>query len=236
MVGSGEIDALCGELASHHLLSEVLIRNRKAVVGGFMPRRAVRWEVNLHDDERRALAAVEDYVLNGFNVAERTRDNAIGFVMVIFQKLMASSIRALRESLAKRRARLLKQATGTGVPAAELELRVDDDCTASDVVGAARTAYATEVADLTRLLELLDKVEIDSKAEALLSNLALIFEHDPQAKVLIFTEFRETQRYLAGRVAGQGWNAHLFHGQQAPLEKDRSVERFRDEPGPQVLI
>jgi superfamily II DNA/RNA helicase len=236
MAGPSEIDALCGELASRHLLSEVLIRNRKAVVGGFMPRRAVRWEVNLRDDERCALTAVEDYVLNGFNVADRTSDNTIGFAMVIFQKLMASSIRALRESLARRRERLLKQTAGTGIPVAELELRIDDDCTASDAVSAAGTAYATEVADLTRLLELLDKIEIDSKAEALLTNLALIFEHDPQAKVLIFTEFRETQRYLADRVVAEGWNAHLFHGQQAPLEKDRSVDRFRDEPGPQVLI
>ena len=47
--GPGEIDAFCAELASRHLLSEVLIRNRKAVVGGFMPRRAVRWEVDLRD-------------------------------------------------------------------------------------------------------------------------------------------------------------------------------------------
>ena len=31
-----------------HLLSEILIRNRKKVVGGFMPRQAHRWEVDAH--------------------------------------------------------------------------------------------------------------------------------------------------------------------------------------------
>ncbi|HUY48533.1 MAG TPA: AIPR family protein [Streptosporangiaceae bacterium] len=234
--GPAELEALCDDLASRHLLSEVLVRNRKAVVGGFMPRRATRWEVDLREDERRALAAVEGYVLTGFNVAERTSDNAIGFVMVIFQKLMASSIQALRESLAGRRARLLGRAADSGLPATELEAGADDDRGAAEVVGETGSAYASEAADIGRLLELLDQVEIDSKAEALLGNLALIFDHDPDAKVLIFTEFRETQRYLSGRIAAKGWNVHLFHGQQQPLEKDRSVERFRDETGPQVLI
>ena len=234
--GSDEIDAVTIELSSHHLLSEVLIRNRKAVVGGFMPRRATRWEVELRDDERRALAAVEDYVLHGFNLAESTRDNAIGFVMVIFQKLMASSIRALRTSLAGRRERLLKKAIESGVPVSELELRVDDDATTFDVVGAAGSAYAAEAADLSRLVALLDAVEVDSKAEAVLQNLDVIFEHDANEKVLIFTEFRETQAYLAQRIAERGWHVNVFHGQQKPLDKDRSVEQFRDEAGSQVLI
>lgn len=234
--GQDEIDALCVELASHHLLSEVLIRNRKAVVGGFMPRRATRWEVELRDDERRALAAVEDYVVNGFNYAESTRDNAIGFVMVIFQKLMASSIRALRTSLANRRERLLKKAVEAGVSATELELRLDDDSSVFDVVGSAGSGYATEAADLARLVNLLDSIEVDSKAEALLRNLDVIFGDQMDEKVLIFTEFRETQTYLAQRIAERGWNVNVFHGQQKPLDKDRSVERFRDEAGPQVLI
>jgi superfamily II DNA or RNA helicase len=234
--GYDEIETVCSELASRHLLSEVLIRNRKAVVGGFMPRRAARWEVELRDDERRALAAVEDYVLHGFNVADTTHDNAIGFVMVIFQKLMASSIAALRASLAERRRRLHEKAAEAGVPATELESRVDDDLPASDVVTGAGSAYTAEIADLERLVKMLDVVEVDSKASVLLANLDLIFKHDLNAKVLIFTEFRETQRYLAELIRGRGWRVNVFHGQQKPMEKDRSVERFRDESGSQVLI
>jgi superfamily II DNA or RNA helicase len=234
--GPGEIRAVCDELASHHLLSEILIRNRKAVVGGFMPRSAARWEVNLRDDERRALTAVQQYVADGFNVAERTSDNAIGFVMVVFQKLMASSIRALRESLERRRQRLLQQMVKWGASASELESRIEDESTASEVVGAAGSGYAAEVDELTRLIGLLNDIKVDSKAEALLANLSLIFEHDSNAKVLIFTEFRETQRYLADRLSEVGWNVHVFHGQQSALEKDRSVERFREDTGPQVLI
>jgi SNF2 family DNA or RNA helicase len=234
--GPAEVRAICAELASRHLLSEILIRNRKAVVGGFMPRHAARWEVDLRDDERRALAAVQQYVTEGFNLAERISDNAIGFVMVVFQKLMASSIRALRESLDKRRQRLFQQMIKIGASASDLESRIEDESTASEVVGAAGSGYAAEIDDLTRLIALLDDIRVDSKAEALLANLSTIFEHDGSSKVLIFTEFRETQRYLADRLAEAGWNVHIFHGQQSALEKDRSVERFREDAGPQILI
>ena len=68
-----------------------------------MPRQAHRWEVQLSAGERSALAAVEVFVRDGYARADRTNDQAVGFVMVIFQKLMASSIRALRMSLDRRR-------------------------------------------------------------------------------------------------------------------------------------
>lgn len=233
--GPSEVAALCEELAGRHLLSEVLIRNRKSVVGGFMPRKATRWEVNLRPDEREALDAVEDYVLNGFNLADRTKNNAVGFVMVIFQKLMASSIRALRESLAGRRERVVKKAMQSGA-AADLEALVEDDVNLTTALGAIGAAYATEAMELDGLVELLDRIKVDSKAEALLSNLKVIFEHDPHGKVLIFTEFRETQRYLAERLSGCGWEVNVFHGQQKAAEKDLSVERFRNGKGQQILI
>jgi superfamily II DNA or RNA helicase len=233
--GTEEIESLCEELSSHHLLSEVLIRNRKAVVAEFMPRRATRWDVELTTAEARALDAVEDYVLTGFNRAEATKDNAVGFVMVIFQKLMASSIRALRESLAGRRERILKKAADSKVSEGDLELKIDDEESATSVVTEA-AAHEAEALELSELVALLDAVESDSKAETFLRNLGVIFEHDPNEKVLVFTEFRETQRYLAERIRERGWNVNVFHGQLPPIEKDRSVERFRDEAGPQVLI
>ena len=100
--GAEERDRLTSELADRHLLSEVLIRNRKAVVGGFMPRVATRWEVELTPEETEALQAVEDYVQYGFQLAEGANGTPIGFVMVTFQKLMASSIAAIRTSLGRR--------------------------------------------------------------------------------------------------------------------------------------
>ena len=40
---AGQIDSVVRQLEASHRLSEVLIRNRRAVVGGFQPRNAYRW-------------------------------------------------------------------------------------------------------------------------------------------------------------------------------------------------
>jgi SNF2 family DNA or RNA helicase len=240
--GDDSISVLCAELSARHLLSEVLIRNRKKIVGGFMPRHAHRWQVDLSDEERTALNAVEAYVRDGYARAERTNDSAAGFVMVIFQKLMASSIRALRTSLDRRRGRL---ELGAGSPSlgkqtkaliADLEDRLDDDEFIGAVLDDLAAADAEEAAELKRLVELLDAVPTDSKGDTLVAQLQELQQHDPMAKVLLFTEFRETQEYLRGRLEAIGWDVELFHGQLKPEAKDAAVEAFKSSTRPSILL
>ena len=85
-----------------HRLSEVLIRNRKKVVGGFMPRVAALWPVELTEQEREAYDAVSEYVRTGYARSRALKNNALGFLMVTFQKLNTSSSFALRQSLLRR--------------------------------------------------------------------------------------------------------------------------------------
>ena len=114
--GPDSVARVCADLSARHLLSEVLIRNRKKIVGGFTPRQAHRWEVHLSAAERSALEAVEMFVRDGYARADRTNSQVVGFVMVIFQKLMASSIQALRVSLNKRRERLERSSAAPSIP------------------------------------------------------------------------------------------------------------------------
>ena len=228
------LDTVAQELEDKHRLTEVLIRNRKSVVGGFMPRRAYRWPVDLTAKERAALQAVEAYVQYGFQMAEGGNDNAIGFVMTTFQKLMGSSIAAVRESLGKRRERV--QARDAGRQSAEeLDDRFDEDDNAGDVV-ATNTLVDLELKWLDEAINALDAVDDDSKAAVLVDRLATIFEDAPDEKVIIFTQFRETQRHLEERLTARGWSVNLFHGQLNAQGKDAAVARFRDGDGPQVLI
>jgi ATP-dependent helicase HepA len=197
-----------------------------------MPRHASRWEVTLTRSEVDALAAVENYVLTGYNVATSNRDNSLGFVMTTFQKLMASSIAALRASLAKRFRSMERLGIGSTVSAEEA---LEEDAPAADVVTRGR-AMTGEREQLARLIALLDKVETDSKADVLLDQLDVVREQDANAKVLIFTEFRETQDYLAKRLAARGWGVNVFHGQMKIEGKDKAVEQFRDDEGSRVLV
>ena len=237
--GEEEREKLAAELADRHLLSEVLIRNRKAVVGGFMPRVANRWKVELTPEERAALQAVEDYVQYGFQLAEGNSDVPIGFVMVTFQKLMASSIAAIRKSLGKRRERIRNKSSETSPSVSELEERLMNDDIASDVVetvGSVSNMVEKELFLLDKAIEALDRVRNDSKAQALAEQLSRLFDESPDEKVLLFTEFHETQRHLEQLLTARGWYVNIFHGQLKPAEKDRAVERFRNEAGPQILI
>lgn len=236
--GRKSIENLAEELSNRHLLSKVMIRNRKAVVGGFMPRSAYRWEVDLTAEERAALEAVEDYVQYGFQMAEGANDSAVGFVMVTFQKLMASSIAAVKHSLLRRRERVsARVASQQSVD--EMEDRLDDDANASDVVesaGAILNSANEELSRLDETLEALDRVKIDSKSLALLERLDELFGDSPNEKVIVFTQFRETQRYLEEQLTARGRGVHLFHGQMKPEDKDSAVDRFKNGSGPQVLI
>src|SRR3979409_1780527 len=103
---------LIEQLREKHRLSHVLIRNRKAVVGGFMPRIPVVWEVEMTDQERAAYDAATNYVRSGYQRASANRNNALGFLMSVFQKLNSSSSYALRESFRKRVAKLQESVDG----------------------------------------------------------------------------------------------------------------------------
>ncbi len=235
--GQDEVTALAHELADCHRLSEVLIRNRKAKVGGFMPRAAYRWEVDLTAEEKAALRAVEEYVQYGYQLAEGRKDNAIGFVMVVFQQLMSSSIAAIRESLHRRRDKV-RGLSMRQESAHDLEDWLAEDRDASDVVEAGGVAdhINQELKFLDEALNVLAKAKRDSKAEVLVAQLTRLFQEFPEEKVLVFTEFRETQRHLAELLAARHWGVHLFHGQLKPEDKDRAVENFRQGSGPHILV
>ncbi len=234
--GTEEREILVNELADRHLLSEVMIRNRKAVVGGFMPRIASRWDVELTVEERTALEAVEDYVQYGFQLADGAGNSTFGFVMVTFQKLMASSIAAIKESLSKRREKVKNVGPQSSASADELEEKMDDDYDASEVLGAVDVKSEMELTLLDEAIKSLDCVRIDSKARVLVEQLAKLFHDDFNAKVLLFTQFRETQRSLEEQLSAEGWGVNVFHGQMKSQDKDSAVERFRNDTGPQILV
>ena len=213
-----------------------------------MPRHAYRWPVRLTDNEHQALEQVEDYVHQGFALARSTRENAFGFVMVLFQKMMASSIRALSHSLAGRRDRLLAKAAPTWASAGALEQTLSaealeqilDEQEAAHAIAEAHLLEA-EAEELDSLVHTLQALPVDSKGREFVRRIMVLFDEDLHAKVLVFTEFRETQNYLKELLEeasqrGRRVGVNLFHGQLKPMAKDDAVASFRLGVGPQVLI
>lgn len=234
-------DTLEEALRERHRLSEVMIRNRRAVVGGFMPRRAFRREVELTGQEQEAQARMDAIIREGYRVMATLsgrRASALGFLMVIYQKLAASSSRALRRSLERRRDKLTG-ASGLSMRAqviAELEEELDSDIEAAEVTERITEVIAHEAERLGEVIDLLKEIPLDSKARVLTEQLHDLFTNEPDGKVLIFTEFRETQDMLTDLIRSQGWGCNVFHGQMKPEEKDAAVEACKRGDGPQILV
>lgn len=227
---------LLDEIRSRHRLSEVMLRNRRAVVGGFMPRHARHWELELSPHETEIQDKMEQIIHEGFVVATQQRRNAVGFLMTTWQKMLASSSLALRRSLERRCARLAEADTVDRLSQEMLDDYLNEEFDENDVEGYVKEAINGEIERLQDIIDQLKGITVDAKAAALIANLQDIFAEDPEGKVLIFTQFRDTQSMLQGLISEQGWTAHLFHGGLNVAEKDRAVEQFRNGAGPQVLI
>lgn len=236
-IDGGGADRIIALLEQSHRLSEVLIRNRRAVVGGFQPRQAFRWRVSPTSLEMDIYERLERLIHDGYALADRTSRNAIGFLMSTFQRLATSSHRALLVSLLKRRDKELGLlAPPCEADEEEVEEALDSDEPSGTVVNRIAADAALDVSALTDLVVLLERVKLDSKTRKLAEELYKLFQEDRHAKVLIFTQFRETQEMLRSVLEGSGWTVNLFHGQLDVQSKDESINRFRAGVGPQILI
>jgi ATP-dependent helicase HepA len=177
-------DELLAHLAETYSLSNQLLRNRRAVVGGFSERRLYRHAVALPKPEAEARAQALD---------------ALG----------KSDLR--------------------GAALANLVRRLESS----------PAAFHAAMRSVSALGDLKDGValpERDAKLLAFLGVLKKVWENEPRAKVLVFTEAKDTLDMLRTQLGRDGIEALGYHGDLPLVDRDRQVARFRDPEGPKVLI
>jgi len=76
----------------------------------------------------------------------------------------------------------------------------------------------------------------DAKYQALCALLAGIWEDEPDAKVLLFTESLATLESIRSLLSADGIEALGYHGELPLVDRDRQVARFRDPDGPKLLL
>lgn len=204
----------------------------------------------MYPDEREFYSAVEDYIRTGYNSLEQVEDpmhrRAVGFILTTFQKLNASSVRAIKAALEGRLRRLERKADE--LPFEEEEEEEDaryegelDEKAA--VVKTDRQILQDEIKVLRKLLAI--SVSREKKIENLRDLLKQIDQETPGAKVLIFTEYRRTQEFLKERLEQwYGLNTVVLINGDMELEaktaegesKRRSQQLFRDDPRVRFLV
>ena len=232
-------------LTEEHPLSQTLVRNRKHIVGGFTTRKPSRIPVPLKPEEEAAYEAVSAYISEGYNRARRDQNNAVGFLMVLYQKMLTSSSNALRASFVKRVAKLRDELQAAEAFARgdisiedleELfgEEELDDAIDKLEEVAVNREEAEWEIDVLDELIGMLGKIR-DSKAETLVFDVVQPWLDDnPEEKILVFTGFKQTQAFLKAALESAGYGVVIFNGDLTLEEKERAVRKFRTSA--QVMI
>jgi|APLak6261675434_1056106.scaffolds.fasta_scaffold01563_3 ATP-dependent helicase HepA len=176
-------DEMLMHLAETYSLSDRLIRNRRAVVGGFSERKLHVHPVALAKDELQA------------------REQAL--------------------------AMLAKDGTVRGAALANIVRRLESSPAAFFSAVRGNKALAG------MKLALPDK---DAKFSAFVKLLRGVWAKEPRAKVLVFTEARDTLESLQSKLRNDSVEALAYHGELPLAERDRQVARFRDPEGPKVLL
>jgi ERCC4-related helicase/HKD family nuclease len=200
----------------------------------FKGRQTHRLPFRMYPDEAKFYQAVAEYIRTGYKMLERlsdlTKRRAAGFLLTTFQKLNASSTAAIKSALSKRLARLRGELSSLSeqIETGEEELydeRYEGEYDERAILKNEEEILKGEVETLESLLGM--KVQKDKKLDELLKLIDHIAIESPRGgeeKVLIFTEYRQTQRHIVEEL-----EAKYGMGCVVVIHGDMKLER-REEP------
>ena len=173
-----------------------------------------------------------EYARDGYNRAIRERKGHVGFLMILMQRLVTSSTRAIRVTLERR----LEVLTAPGEQLMLFPELTDEEWVELDgqeqidtLLTSRLSALKNERTEVELLLEAARRTEtagVDAKADALLDWIYRLQqdEGDPDLKILIFTEFVSTQEMLREFLADRGFSVVCLNGSMG-LDERANVQR-----------
>ena len=210
---------------------------------------------DLGAEEYAIYKAVTAYINEFLPQAAGRRKNSVALVRTVFQRRLASSTRAIHESLRRRRTRLeelveeldrlpparrarrLAQISGRVADAEQDEDDLDE--AARDTIIDETTAaleldqLRAEVAALGDLAARVGRVREDGHDSKLIALRQCLeraeFEElkDGRGKLLVFTEHRDTLNHLRDHLESWGWSTCEIHGGMNPRDRKQAQEDFR---------
>jgi superfamily II DNA or RNA helicase len=197
--------------------------------------------IELTLDERKVYDAVEDYISSTYNQASAQQRNAIGFVMTIYRRRLASSFFALGRTLENHYLAITSQSTA-GLQT-DLEEGLDDPGEGDEPDGdeAAKLEQIAlaleESSDIDHLLTMIRRLPPDTKAERLRTAIAEL-RAQGYAQVMVFTQFTDTMDFLRSEIgrdsslrimcfSGRGGQVPSNDGTWRVISRDEVKRRFR---------
>ena len=224
------------------IIGEMVYRNNKADVtdaeGGFIFKGKTTRAIPVHVSER-ALAfdkKLQSYLKQGYTAGAALgfKGNAIGFVMTVYRKLAASSVAAIHNALINRRIRLAGKVAQANTE--EHLVEVDqrylgewEEMLETD----AKEFFEGEIELLGELVEEASQLRGDDRKldlflDELINN---ILSTNGREKVLIFTEYRTTQKYLKEALEKRCGEDRVveINGSMPDLRRREAIAQFEED-------
>jgi ERCC4-related helicase len=220
---------------------DLLRRYRKAgkLQSRIAEREVIDCFVRLSEDERRIYDDVETYISTTFNQAAAKEKNAVGFVMTIYRRRLASSFRALAETLGKRLDAIDEGTLRTSdEDIEETELFGADQLDEDEAAKLEREALAAEEkVDVASLLAEIRRLPTDTKARYLIDTLREMLS-GPYPQVIVFTQYTDTLDFLRNLLAdelnaavlcysGRGGEVRGSDGRWHRISREQAKAKFR---------
>ncbi|TRO78306.1 DEAD/DEAH box helicase [Desulfuromonas acetexigens] len=246
-----DMDSVSRERVAPHVIRT---EKRKAIDADgkplFKPRRTqmvpVAWE-SRHRLQQLLYEAVTDYVREGYNQALREKKRHIGFLMILMQRLVVSSARAIKTTIERRLEVLRTEQRGLSEKSetlfdsedsalspqsSELIYDMDGQELLDELLKSHVSALQSEGSHVETLLDAAVRCEQagpDAKAETLIEWIYELQaeENEPDLKVLIFTEFVPTQQMLKEFLEARGISVVTLNGSMDMEERKQAQDAFR---------
>ena len=185
---------------------------------------------------------VEDYITSTYTQASATERTAVGFVMTIYRRRLASSFSALHKTLQNHLDAITAGGfvTWTGLDEDATDDETTDEILDADEVGELERAAlaAAETADIQGLLYRIGQLPPDSKLESLKSALHELHQ-DGYRQAMVFTQYTDTMDFLREELlkgayerllcfSGRGGEILSADGSWRRIGRDDAKRRFRD--------
>jgi len=217
----------------------------------FPPRKVMTVKYRLSEDEKRLYNAVTEYVEKYHNKAMQKEKRNVAFALLILQRRLASSLRAIRRSLERRRDRL-KELHEQGKLISEIgyideealedspELerwRKEDELLEKLSSAETLDELKEEIDKLNELIQLAKEAE-KKEVETKLTELKKVMDQEKLGKngekLLIFSESRDTLEYLVEKIRSWGYSVNYIHGAMGIDKRINAEHEFKEKT--QIMV
>lgn len=219
-----------------------LIFKKRIVSIAKIPREKKDIETKLYDE-------VTEYVSEYYKIAEREGNFPFMFLLILYQRMVSSSSKAIYKSM-KKRFELLQHDIKSASSLKKMDIsdlrdadaqQVYDEILKFQMGGSARHGnyhiqphMKEEIRILKECVSLAKESSSGRKDFKLRMLLKIIDdvinrEGDPKTKFIVFTEFIETQKYIGETLENLGYKVAYFNGRMSLDDKIDAKSRFKDD-------